>query len=105
MFFADGFSLFLFLRYGLFLRKRCPVWKFTCYSTWRRRPPGLPEVLFSLFTGGLVDVTRRTLAGDQGKVDFPLVHVDRFHTDFHAVARAIGLAAGLTNKDAAWSKR
>jgi hypothetical protein len=32
------------------------------------------------------------------KVDFTLVHVDRFHADFHAVAQTIGLAAGFANQ-------
>ena len=54
--------------------------------------------LLRLLPGGLADVTRSTLAGDQREVDFTFVHVDRFHADFHAIAQTISLAAGFTDQ-------
>lgn len=61
---------------------------------------------FRFLARRFTDVARCAFTGDQTKVDFALVHINRFDANFHAIAQAISLAAGFPiRRCPTWSKR
>ena len=50
---------------------------------------------FRFLARRFTDVARCAFAGDQAKVDFALVHINRFDANFYAIAQAISLATGF----------
>ncbi len=58
--------------------------------------PGAPFFAFSRAV--FADITRAAFTGNQAEINLTLIHIDRFDAHFHAVARAVSLAAGLADQ-------